>query len=143
MNFLDSNIISRISHIHSECAEFLRAELNKKGLPNLASSHGYILFLLSKEKNLSMQQISKKINRDKSTTTVLIKKLEKLNLVKSTLSLQDSRIKLIELTSQGKTYNEQTLQISNELKEKFFKNLSAEEIASLENTLSKISSNFE
>ena len=90
-----------------------------------------------------MQQISKKINRDKSTTTVLIKKLEKLNLVKSTLSLQDSRIKLIELTSQGKTYNEQTLQISNELKEKFFKNLSAEEIASLENTLSKISSNFE
>ena len=98
---------------------------------------------LSKEKNLSMQQISKKINRDKSTTTVLIKKLEKLNLVKSTSSLQDSRIKLIELTSQGKTYNEQTLQISNELKEKFFKNLSAEEIASLENTLSKISSNFE
>ena len=90
-----------------------------------------------------MQQISKKINRDKSTTTVLIKKLEKLNLVKSTSSLQDSRIKLIELTSQGKTYNEQTLQISNELKEKFFKNLSAEEIASLENTLSKISSNFE
>ena len=50
---------------------------------------------------------------------------------------------IIELTSQGKTYNEQTLQISNELKEKFFKNLSAEEIASLENTLSKISSNFE
>lgn len=142
MNYLNSEIISKFSYIHSLCADFLRSELIKKGLPNLASSHGYILYLLSKEKFLSMQQIAKKINRDKSTTTVLIKKLEKLNLIKSSSSTEDSRIKLIELTQQGKSYNEQTQEISNNLKKKFFNNFSEEEREELQKIIEKISNNF-
>lgn len=142
MNFLDSTVIAQISHIHSACADFLRAELSKKGLPNLASSHGYILFLLSKEKKMSMREISEKINRDKSTTTVLVKKLESLHLVRSLPSPSDSRIKLVELTPEGTAYNRQTQQISDGLKKKFFRNLSSGEISAFEQTLQKISGNF-
>lgn len=138
----DSTIISQFSRIHSLCQDFLRVELNKKGLPNLASSHGYILFLLSKEGELSMQEIAKKINRDKSTTTVLVRKLIELNLVTSTVSKTDSRIKKISLTSLGTEYNRETSEISENLKTLFFSNISDAETKNLENLLNKIENNF-
>lgn len=139
----DTNIISKISHIHSICADFLRVELNKTGFPNLASSHGYILFLLSQNKTLSMREISQKINRDKSTTTVLIKKLESLGYVKTTLSPLDSRSKLVQLTPLGIKYNDAISSISERLKTNFFKTLSDSEIKTLNETLDKISANFQ
>ncbi|MBP5402888.1 MAG: MarR family transcriptional regulator [Treponema sp.] len=142
MNILDSDIISKISHLHKSCRFFLQAELNKKGLPDLASSHGYILFLLSKNPGLSMQEIASKINRDKSTTTVLIKKLENLNLVKTSLSPKDSRIKIVSLTDRGAEYNRETQDISNALKEKFFKNFQEKDAENLEKMLDKAAENF-
>lgn len=137
-----TNVISKISRIHSLCADFLRVELNKTGLPNLASSHGFILFLLSQNKSLTMREISEKINRDKSTTTQLIKKLESLGYVKTSSSPEDSRIKLVKLTPQGIKYNDTTSAISERLKDKFFTGLSDSEISKLESTLDKISENF-
>ncbi|MBQ0002970.1 MAG: MarR family transcriptional regulator [Treponema sp.] len=138
----DTNIISKISHIHSLCADFLRVELNKTGLPNLASSHGFILYLLSQNKTLTMREISQKINRDKSTTTVLIKKLESLGYIKTASSPDDSRIKLVSLTPQGISYNEATASVSERLKKNFFNSLSESEIKNLAVTLDKISENF-
>lgn len=137
-----TNVISKISRIHSLCADFLRVELNKTGLPNLASSHGFILFLLSQNESLTMREISEKINRDKSTTTQLIKKLESLGYVKTASSPEDSRIKLVKLTPQGIKYNDTTSAISERLKDKFFTDLSDSEISKLESTLDKISENF-
>lgn len=137
-----TNVISKISRIHSLCADFLRVELNKTGLPNLASSHGFILFLLSQNESLTMREISEKINRDKSTTTQLVKKLESLGYVKTSSSPEDSRIKLVKLTPQGIKYNDTTSAISDRLKDKFFTDLSDSEISKLEVTLDKISENF-
>lgn len=138
----ETNIISKISHIHSLCADFLRVELNKTGFPNLASSHGFILFLLSQNETLTMREISEKINRDKSTTTQLIKKLESLGYVRTSSSPEDSRIKLVKLTPQGIKYNDTTSAISDRLKDRFFTGLSDSEISKLEATLDKISENF-
>lgn len=137
-----TNVISKISRIHSLCADFLRVELNKTGLPNLASSHGFILFLLSQNESLTMREISEKINRDKSTTTQLVKKLESLGYVKTSSSPEDSRIKLVKLTPQGIKYNDTTASISERLKDRFFTGLSDSEISKLEATLDKISENF-
>ncbi len=89
-----------------------------------------------------MQEISKKINRDKSTTTVLIRKLENLSLVKSQVSETDSRMKYIELTDEGKEYNKLTKEISDNLKNKFFKSFSDLEIQKLSSLLNKICQNF-
>lgn len=139
----ETTVISKISHIHSLCADFLRVELNKTGFPNLASSHGFILFLLSQNDSLTMREISEKINRDKSTTTQLVKKLESLGYVKTSSNPQDSRIKLVKLTSRGIKYNDATASISENLKEKFFQGLSETEISKFESTLDRISANFQ
>lgn len=143
MDFSKSNIISKISLVHTLCKDFLKAELNKQGLPRLTSSHGHILYLLSKEPFLSMQEIAKKINRDKSTTTVLIKKLRDLGLVEISVSPSDSRVKCVKLSPLGVEYNRHTQQISDTLKSRFFTGLSSSDAQNLSTLLDKISHNFD
>ena len=95
MDKMINNSISSISQLHTLTADFLIDELAKKGLSNIASSHGNILFQLSKVESLSMGELAQKINRDKSTTTVLIRKLIKENLVTECINENDKRNKRI------------------------------------------------
>lgn len=143
MNYTISSTLSLISHIHSEAAGFLEKKLAEKGLESLASSHGFILFILSKEKSMLMGELSSAINRDKSTTTALVKKLEKLGFVKTEKSAEDSRKKIITLTEKGKKYNETTSELSKNLLAKAFNEFSDEEKNSLLSLLSKLSENLE
>lgn len=143
MNYTISSTLSLISHIHSEAAGFLEKKLAEKGLESLASSHGFILFILSKEKSMLMGELSSAINRDKSTTTALVKKLEKLGFVKTEKSAEDSRKKIITLTEKGKKYNETTSELSKNLLAKAFNEFSDEEKNSLLSLLCKLSENLE
>lgn len=138
-----NSAISTISHIHAITADFLRQRLSEKKFPDLVSSHGNILFQLSKEDSLPMLELAKRINRNKSTTTVLVRKLEKLGFVKIETSKEDVRKRLISLTPIAKKYNEQTQTISNELLERFYTGFSETEKKQLCKLLRKISDNFE
>ena len=100
-----NNSISSISCLHTITANFLLDELAKEGLSNIASSHGNILFQLSKVEKLSMRELAKKINRDKSTTTVLVRKLIKEKLIAEEINENDKRNKNIYLTEKGKLTN--------------------------------------
>ena len=68
--------ISLLSNIHTITADFLIEKLKERGFPDFASSHGNILFQLSVNEKMTMGDLAEKINRDKSTTTVLVRKLE-------------------------------------------------------------------
>ncbi len=142
MEYDISSTVSLVSHIHSLSADFLRSRLNQKGLPELSSSHGFILFLLSKEEELTMGEIARRINRDKSTTTVLVRKLENNGLVETFSNKKDARSKLIKLTAKGMEYNKITSELSTELIQTFYKGFSAEEKSQLLNYLQRISENF-
>ena len=107
--------ISMISHIHSEAAAFLVKKLAEKGLPELASSHGYILFQLSQNQPMTMGELTKKINRDKSTTTVLVRKLKNAGLIQVISDKSDKRNKILSLTEKGKECQQLTAEISKEL----------------------------
>ena len=72
-----SSILALISRIHSSTADFLAKKLSEQGLEDMTSSYGNILFRLSLEKKLTMSDLAKKINRNKSTLTVLVRNLEK------------------------------------------------------------------
>lgn len=90
-----------------------------------------------------MGELSSAINRDKSTATALVKKLEKLGFVKTEKSAEDSRKKIITLTEKGKKYNETTAELSKELLTKAFKGFSDDEKNSLLSLLCKLSENLE
>lgn len=134
--------ISKISHIHSLAQDFLTSRMSEKGLENFASSHGNILFQLSRVETMKMNELSEKINRDKSTTTVLVQKLINEGLIEIKSSDTDKRSKLISLSAKGREYNKLTSEISAELIETFYKDFSEEEKKQFCSFLSRIDSNF-
>lgn len=141
MEYHTESLLSLISHIHSSAADFTNRLLSKK--LKLVSSHGFILFLLAENEKLTMGQLSEHINRDKSTTTALIRKLTAAGLVTTHPCPEDNRKKFIMLTDEGKKYEELTSGISKELLAVCFKDFSEEEKENLLNLLLKMSSNFD
>lgn len=141
MEYTTELVLSLISHIHTKSAEFTNSRLSKKG--SLISSHGFILFQLSTKEKLTMKEIASIINRDKSTTTVLIRKLEEQGLVKQEPSKTDRRVKYIKLTAEGKKMNSLTSSISKELLKVCYKDFSEDEKKELLFLLSKMNKNIE
>jgi MarR family transcriptional regulator, organic hydroperoxide resistance regulator len=143
-----SSTASLISRIHTESAEFLTKRLNEQelrspdGLSELASSHGYILFCLSKTSRMTMGELAEKINRDKSTTTVLVRKLTKAGFVRIEKCSTDSRCKYLMLTDRGREWNELTARLSKELLKTYYKGFSAKEKETLFSLLNRVSDNL-
>ena len=143
MKYDISSTVSLVSRIHSLSVDFLRRKLNEMGLPELSSSHGYILFLLSRDEMLTMGEIAKKISKNKSTATVLVRKLEANGLVESFSNKDDARSKFVKLTSKGKEYNDATSAISKNLLQTFYRDFSEDEKQQLLFFLQRISENFD
>ena len=141
MEYKIDSVVSLISHLHSVTQDFTNRQLAQEG--KFVSSHGFILFLLAENGKLSMGEISERINRDKSTTTVLIKKLADEGLVKTEVCPKDTRKKYISLTEEGGKYNVLTSGISKKLLDVCFMNFTDQEKEQLLNLLVKMNSNIE
>ena len=134
--------IAMVSQIHSLTAEFLKKRLADHGFDDFASSHGYILYQLSVNPGITMKELSSKINRDKSTTTVLVRKLEQAGLVNIQVDPYDKRNKLLELTAKGNEYNQMTKELSQELLSTFYDGFTSEEKEQFSEFLKRIKGNF-
>lgn len=140
MDYSVSSILSLISHIHSSAADFTNRRLSQQC--NFVSSQGFILYQLAGEEKLTMGEISRRINRDKSTTTVLVKKLKTEGLVTETSDEKDNRVKFISLTDKGREYNQFTAQISKDLINCCYTDFSDEEKNTLLRLLTKMNDNL-
>ena len=134
--------ISLLSNIHSITADFLTEKMKERGYPDFASSHGNILFQLSVNKKMTMGELTEKINRDKSTTTVLVRKLEAEGFITGEPDPADKRSRIIFLTDKGKKFNKTACQLSKELLDTFYKDFSEEEKEMFFQSLLKIKKNF-
>ena len=141
MGYDVSSLLVLISPIHMLAADFTNRRLAEKG--NFVSSHGHILYLLSQRETMTMGEIAQAVNRNKSTTTALIKKLDEEGLTKEETGGADSRKKYISLTPKGKKYNRLTASISKELLEGCYRGFSQEEKEQLLRLLLKLSKNIE
>ncbi len=138
-----TQISSLIAQIHTSLSNFLRFRLSQEGLPDFASSHGFILYTLSiATEALTMSDLAESINKDKSTTTALVIKLEKAGLVERSSSNKDKRVVYIKLSKQGASYADSLATISKELTETCYKNFTEKEKKTVFSLLNKISSNF-
>ncbi len=90
-----------------------------------------------------MGEIAAAINRTKSTTTALIKKLRDAGLIQEEPSPDDSRQKYIFLTDKGREYDKLTSSISRELLSVCYTGFSEKEKNELLHLLKKMSSNIE
>ena len=141
MDYNLASLPSLISHIHTLSAEFTSRRLAEKG--NFVSSHGFILYLLSQRGRMKMGELAQVINRNKSTTTALIKKLRDEGLIKEETDESDSRMKYVSLTEKGKEYNTLTAAISRELLETYYRGFSPDEKEELLRLLVKLNGNID
>jgi DNA-binding MarR family transcriptional regulator len=137
-----SLILSLISKIHAQSASFLKSELQERGLPEMVSSHGNILFQLSRNEKMSMKELADAIHRDKSTVTALVSKLREQGYLEKVPSEADSRVVFVRLTEKGKKYNVDTQAISSLLNEKCLAGFTDQDKDALYELLSRISTNF-
>ena len=134
--------ISLLSHIHTITADFLIEKLKERGYTDFASSHGNILFQLSVNEKMTMGELSEKINRDKSTTTVLVRKLEKDGFITGDAAPNDKRSRIICLTEKGRQFNATAQELSTDLLGTFFKGFTENEKEEFFKTLLRIKKNF-
>ena len=134
--------ISLLSNIHTITADFLTEKLKERGFPDFASSHGNILFQLSVNEEMTMGELAERINRDKSTTTVLVRKLESEGFITGVPDLADKRSRIIYLTDKGKQFNNTAMELSKELLETFYRGFSEEEKNLFFQSLLKVKENF-
>lgn len=134
--------ISLISKIREKVNRFIVAEMVKYGIDSIGTSHGDIVYALFKKPRLTMADISKEINKDKSTVTALVDKLVRLGYVTKERDREDTRVVYVALTHKGSELKPIFESISKEMLDVFYLNISEKEKEDLINVLKKIYFNF-
>jgi DNA-binding MarR family transcriptional regulator len=136
------DIISLIAVVREKANRFIIQEMSTKEMEGLAPSHGDILSALFEYSSLTMKDLAKKINKDKSTVTALVNKLLNLGYIERTRDIEDSRIVYITLTEKGENLKGDFKEISDKLIERVYRDISKNEQEVLINILTKIYNNF-
>ncbi len=135
-------IIYLISRIRDEFHRRLNSELKEKGLGQLTTTHADILFALAMSKKVPMQEIARMIDRDKSTLTALVDKLEDLGYVERVKDGQDQRVVILQLTRKAYSIRPIMLGISRSLLSGLYKGFTEPEKKDLVRLLDKLYKNL-
>jgi MarR family transcriptional regulator, organic hydroperoxide resistance regulator len=122
-----NHIVSLISKIRSKANKIIVRELRARDIKGLSPSHGDILFCLFQSGSSSMMELAKKIDRDKSTLTALVKKLVAMGYIETVKDKKDSRVTLVTLTKKGRQLKPDFDEISKILLERTYGNCSSRE----------------
>ena len=137
------NLVALSSRVSELANRFLVKELEKRGIKGIVPSHGGILLQLYNNKSLTMKSLAEKINRTKPTVTVLINKLIAEEYVTKEKCPIDSRVSFIKLTDKGKALEPLFFEISKDMNNKVYENLTKEEAKQVELLMEKVLLNLQ
>jgi len=135
-------IIFLVGRIQYKASQFLTKALRTHHIHGLAPSHGEILGAVMFRGPLSMTQIARIIDKDKSTVTALVKKLIHLGYVEKRKHDADSRVILIAATGKAEALRPDFIAIARELRGISYRGLSDEERETLFRLLTKLNDNL-
>lgn len=138
-----SLIIRMIGKINERATRFLSEELRKKKLNMLSPSHSDILGALFFVENLKMKELPDLTNKDKSTITTLVNKLESCGFIEKRKDENDLRTTRISLSKKGEALKPDLTDISSRLRKKAYNGLTKKERTLLMELLTKIYQNFD
>jgi MarR family transcriptional regulator, organic hydroperoxide resistance regulator len=136
-----NHIVSLISKIRSKANRIIIRELRDRNIKGLSPSHGDIMFFLFQSGSASMMELAKRIDRDKSTLTALVKKLITMGYIETTRDKKDSRVTLVTLTEKGWQLKPDFDEISETLLKRAYGNCSTREKEVIVGGLEKLFSN--
>lgn len=142
MKGINDNTVHLIGRLKRLMDEYIIYELESYGIEGIVPSHGDIIVSLIYEEFISMSELATKINKDPSTVTTLVKKLNKLGYIKITKDLNDKRSNLVSLTQKGKNLENTFIEISEKLYKLQYQNISEEEIKIFRRILLKLIQNY-
>ncbi len=108
----------------------------------LNPAQGRIMFVLWRNDNITIQELAKKTSLSKTSLTSMLDRLESMEYIRRVPSSEDRRKIFIELTKKDQVLQEKYIQVSKEMIDIFYGDLSDEEINSFENTLIKLYGNL-
>ena len=132
------NLISLLQEKSAQIPQFIMSRLSDYGLEKFSPSHIEVLYYLIREGDLPMRIIAKRINKDKSTLTALVLKLESFDYVQRIPSKDDQRSVILSLTSKGEKLIPIVDKISQDLLKEFFGPFSKQELYTMHELISKI-----
>ncbi|MEC0127826.1 MarR family winged helix-turn-helix transcriptional regulator [Paenibacillus pabuli] len=134
--------ISLISKIKEKVNRFIVSEMAKHGIHDIATSHGDIIYALFSKPRMTMAEIAKKIGKDKSTVTALVDKLVRIGYVIKERDQADTRVVHVALTSKGEVLKPVFEDISQNMLNVFYSDITETEKEEFLRILMKIHNNF-
>ncbi|MFX1385216.1 MAG: MarR family winged helix-turn-helix transcriptional regulator [Promethearchaeota archaeon] len=105
-------------------------------------AQGRIMFVLWRNKGISIQELAKKTSLGKSTLTSMLDRLENKGYIKRVPSKIDRRKILIEPTEKDRSLHDKYIQVSQKMNDIFYKGFTNHEIDTFEAYLSRIFDNL-
>ncbi|MFX0018529.1 MAG: MarR family winged helix-turn-helix transcriptional regulator [Promethearchaeota archaeon] len=131
-----------IAKIHQLSQRIFARILKDENFTDLNPAQGRIMFVLWRENNISIHQLSKRTLLSKSTLTSMLDRLEQAGFIKRIPSKKDRREILIQLTEKNKLLQEKYIDVSKKMTKIYYNNFTDEEINNFEAKLQKILDNL-
>lgn len=135
-------IVFLIGRIQYKAGRFLTRELRARGIHGLGVSHAEILGALIFQGPLTMTEIAKTIDKDKSTITALVNKLTRLGYVERQKHGADNRVNHIAVTIQGEALRPAFISIARKLRSLSYRDIPDEDRETLVRLLTKLNENL-
>ncbi|OLO27052.1 MarR family transcriptional regulator [Alkalihalophilus pseudofirmus] len=137
---LNDYISIKIHQTDLHLTSYIKAKLEAF---NIAPEQNLIMMLLWEKDGLTQNQISLKLNKDKTNIARMASNLEKKGFISRRNCNDDRRSVKLFLTPDGKALGEKVIPITEEFNEIVIKDITDEELELLEKILSKMSKNVD
>ncbi len=109
--------------------------LKEHKIDEISAAQGRVMFPLWRQDNVSFQDLKKETMLSKATLSYMLDNLEEAGHIKRIRSEDDKRTIFIKLTKRNKELQDKYLQVSNEMKDLYYKGFSEKEIDEFESYL--------
>ncbi|MFW9947236.1 MAG: MarR family winged helix-turn-helix transcriptional regulator [Candidatus Odinarchaeota archaeon] len=131
-----------IAKIHQLSQRIFARILKDANLTDLNPAQGRIMFVLWREDNISIHELSKRTLLSKSTLTSMLDRLEQSGFIKRVPSKEDRREILIQLADEDRLLQNKYVDVSRDMTKIFYNNFTEQEINDFENYLEKLLDNL-
>jgi len=131
-----------IAKIHQLSQRIFAHILKNANLTDLNPAQGRIMFVLWREDNISIRELSKRTLLSKSTLTSMLDRLEKTGFIQRIPSQKDRRKILIKLTNKYKAFQDKYIDVSRDMTKIYYNNFNEQEINEFESYLERILNNL-
>jgi DNA-binding MarR family transcriptional regulator len=131
-----------IAKIHQLSGRIFNRKLKKNKLEKLNPAQGRIMFVLWNKNSLPIHELSKETQLSKSTLTSMLDRLEEAGYIRRSPSKKDRRKMIINLNKVDKEFEQNYINVSNEMLNLFYNGFSEEEIDRFESFLKRLLNNL-